>query len=135
MNLAVFPHPLPRKTAYSPRSAAWTLYDPAELAAKLGLPVEQVDRALEQTGFNKAVRIREELIRWKENLRSEERSLLASLDTLRGEQRRIKARLAPVQEQLASVRNLLRLPREMPGSPVVTATRSPLASDSGLSND
>lgn len=114
MNLAVFPKPLPRSTAYSPRSASWTLYDPRKLAEKLGLPVETIDAALEETGFNKAVRIREEVIRWKENLRSEERALLASVQLLEGERRRMKSRLSAVQEQLASVRNLLRIPRENP---------------------
>lgn len=114
MNLAVFPKPLPRSTAYSPRSAAWTLYDPAKLAEMLGLPVEFVDQALEKTGFNKAVRIREEVIRWKENLRSEERALLSSIKLIESERRRIRARLSAVQEQLASTRNILRIPREAP---------------------
>jgi len=54
---------VPRKNAYSPRSAGWTLYRPQDVAEKLGRPLEEVDRVLEETGFNKAVRIRELLIK------------------------------------------------------------------------
>lgn len=113
-NLAVVSTPLPRRAAQSPRSAAWTLYDPAPLAQRLGLPVEVVDLALEETGFNKAVRMREEVIRWKENLRREERGLLAELTDVNKRRHAIGLRLSAVREQLASVRNLLRIPREKP---------------------
>lgn len=123
-NLAVVPKPLPRRTAQSPRSASWTLYDPAPLAERLGLSVDVVDRALEETGFNKAVRIREEVIRWKESLRREERDLLAALRDLNTKRRTAHERLDVVREQLISVRNLLRIPREKPGSALTSAERS-----------
>lgn len=109
---AVVPHPVPRKAAATPESAAWTLYDPRELAQVLGLPVDQVDRALERTGFNKAVRIREEVIRWKERLRHEERDLRERLGALDGERDVIRQRLREVGEQLENTRNILRIPRE-----------------------
>jgi hypothetical protein len=111
---AVAAKPLPRRTQGGPLSAAWTLYDPRELAAKLGLPVETVDLALEQTGFNKAVRIREEVIRWKERLRHEERSLRERLEVLDEDRFRIKTRLSVVNEQLANTRNCLRISRQKP---------------------
>lgn len=109
---AVVPHPLPRETAISPRSADWTLYRAADLAALLGLPVSQVEHALERTGFSKAVRIREEIIRWKERLRKEERDLAMRQDTLDTQRRQVSGRLKVVREQLENTRNLLRLPRE-----------------------
>ena len=104
--------PAPRRTAYSPKSAGWTLYRLADLADKLGTDVTATDEALETTGFNKAVRIREELIRWKERLRKEEQNLAAERDRLRKEHAQVSIRLSTVREQLANVRNVLRLPRE-----------------------
>ncbi len=109
---AVSPAPLKRSTAYTPRSAAWTLYNPKPLADILGLSEPDVDAALEQTGFNKAVRIREEVIRWKERLRAEERELQMQIEALTIERRKLSARHNVVREQLANVRNLLRIPRE-----------------------
>lgn len=109
---AVVAQPMKRKTATSPRSASWTLYDPRVLAAKLGVDLLLVEAALEETGYAKAVHIREELIRWKERLRAEERDLqkeIKELERVRAEKRN---RLGRAQEQLANIRNLLRLPRE-----------------------
>ena len=104
--------PLPRSNAYTPRSAGWTLYRPEDLAEKLGVGVSAADVALEETGFNKAVRIREELIKWKERLRMEERTLAEGQATLRAQLREIDGRLSICRTQLANVRNILRLPRE-----------------------
>lgn len=111
-SFAVAPTPLPRKTQGGPLSAAWTLYDPSKLAEKLGLPIDVVDAALEQTGFNKAVRIREEVIRWKERLRREEANLRGRLDEIDAERRQVRSRFMVVSEQLENIRNILRLPRQ-----------------------
>lgn len=104
--------PSPRRTAYGPRSAGWTLYRIADLADKLGVDMVTLDTALEQTGFNKAVRIREETIRWKERLRKEERALMDEQEQHRAALKATGHRLGTVREQLANVRNLLRIPRE-----------------------
>jgi hypothetical protein len=111
---AVVPKPLPRKAQGGPLSADWTLYDPARLAEKLGLSVAQVDAALEQTGFNKAVRIREEVIRWKERLRHEEAGLRDRLEIIDAERTEIKGRLSIVCEHLENTRNCLRISRQKP---------------------
>lgn len=113
-SFAVAPRAMRRRTAVTPKSAGWTLYDPKPLADRLGLSVEEIDRALEETGFNKAVRIREEIIRWKERLRHEERDLVSDLADLHKRRSVITLRLSRVREQLESVRNILRLPRERP---------------------
>lgn len=112
---AVAPIPMPRKMQGGPLSADWTLYDPKRLAERLGLPVATVDVALEQTGFNKAVRIREEVIRWKERLRHEEAELQARLEAVDAERLAIRQRLSAVHEQLANTRNILRIQRQKPG--------------------
>jgi hypothetical protein len=104
--------PRPRRTAYGPKSAGWTLYRIADLADKLGVDVVSADVALETTGFNKAVRIREELIRWKERLRAEERDIADERDRLLTEAKKLGLRLSVVREELGNVRNILRLPRE-----------------------
>lgn len=109
---AVQPTPLKRKAAATPKSASWTLYDPQALALDLDLSVDVVDAALERNGFNKAVRIREEVIRWKERLRHEERSLQAELRLVLQRKRELSGRLKELGEQLESVRNVLRIPRE-----------------------
>lgn len=109
---AVSPTPLPRDAAYSPNSSQWTLYDPKALAEKLGMPVDVVDRALIETGFNKAIRQREELIRWKARLRKEEVALQGELMEINQRKRMIGQRLTAIREQLINVRNILRLPRE-----------------------
>jgi len=104
--------PIPRSNAYSPRSAGWTLYKPEVLAEKLMLPVEMVDKALEETGFNKAVRIRELLIRWKTELISEQKELAKTRYELQEKLRRIGQREKEVSEMLVNIRNILRIPRE-----------------------
>lgn len=106
--------PVPRSTAYTPRSAGWTLYRAGDVAKQLGVDEAAADAALETTGFNKAVRIREEIIRWKERLRGEERELQTRRSYLRDELAETNSRLKVVQEQLENVRNILRLPREKP---------------------
>lgn len=111
-SFAVVPNALPRKTQGGPLSAAWTLYDPRKLAEKLGVSVEAADRALEETGFNKAVRIREEVIRWKERLRHEHTDLMAELDDLNKKRAAVRQRLGEVTEQLENTRNILRISRQ-----------------------
>ena len=103
-----------RRNAYSPQCSGWTLYDPSKLAEKLEMPVEVVDQALEETGFNKAVRIREEVIRWKERLRREERELCDQITEVNKTRRSLANRQKQVREQLEGLRNILRLPREKP---------------------
>ena len=109
---AVSPKALPRRTAYSSLSASWTLYDPAALAGHLGITVEAAHEALVHCGFNKAIRVREELIKWKERLRHEETALAAEAAELRKKLRQIADRKSRVDEQLQNIRNMLRIPRE-----------------------
>lgn len=106
--------PKPRSTAYSAKSAGWTLYRADELAQRLGVSEQNADRALEETGFNKAVRIREELIHWKERLRKEEKALADERERCLKDAKKLAERLSTVREQLENVRNVLRLPRETP---------------------
>jgi len=106
------PKPRPRSDAYSPRSVCWTLYKPEKLAEKLNVPVEAVDIALEETGFNKAVRIREETIRWKTRLIDEQRNLHGQHKQLHEEIQKVNTRIREVDEMLVNIRNILRIPRE-----------------------
>lgn len=115
--------PLNRSAAYSPLSAGWSLYDPKDIAAELGLPVEVVHAALEKTGFNKAVRIREELIRWKERLRKEQAEITKEKSTIYRRLSMLTSRENEVRQQLENVRNVLRIPREAPD----TSSREPKA--------
>ena len=105
---------VPRKNAYSPRSAGWTLYRPQDVAEKLGRPLEEVDRVLEETGFNKAVRIRELLIKWKTNLIDEQRMLHKERQALQAQLKKVTQREKEVSEMLINIRNILRIPREKP---------------------
>jgi len=102
----------PRKDAASPLSANWTLYKPEVLAEKLGLPLEVVDKALEETGFYKAVRIREEVIRLKTRLLKEQKELTKRERELAEELKRVRRELYYLQRELIHLRNILRLPRE-----------------------
>ncbi len=101
-----------RSGAYSPRSANWTLYKPEKLAEKLGLPVDVVDTALKETGFNKAVRIREELIHWKTRLLDEQKQLSKERQELQAKLKAVSTREKEVSEMLVNIRNILRIPRE-----------------------
>lgn len=103
---------IPRSNAYSPRSAGWTLYKPEILAEKLKMPLDAVDTALEETGFLKAVKIRELIIKWKTRLLSEQKDLHFERDKLQKELGKIKQREKEVSEMLVEVRNILRIPRE-----------------------
>lgn len=111
---AVCPKPFGRKTTDSPLSAGWALYDPKPLAEMLDRHPVIVDNLLERTGFNKAVRIREEVIKWKTRLIHENRQLEHILNGLNSERRTTNNRLKAVKEQLEGVRNILRIPRESP---------------------
>jgi len=102
----------PASEAASPLSANWTLYKPEVLAEKLGLPLEVVDKALEETGFYKAVRIREEVIRLKTNLLKEQKELTKREQELAKELKQVRRELYYLQRELTHLRNILRLPRE-----------------------
>ena len=104
--------PRSRKDACTPKSAGWTLYNPEDVAEKLNKPLSEVDRVLEETGFNKAVRIREEVIRWKTGLIIEQKQLASEEDKLRQQLKNIKGRQHRVSEMLCNIRNILRIPRE-----------------------
>jgi len=102
----------PASEAASPLSANWTLYKPEVLAEKLGLPLEVVDKALEETGFYKAVRIREEVIRLKTKLLKEQKELTKREQELVKELKQVRRELYYLQRELTHLRNILRLPRE-----------------------
>lgn len=112
---AVVPRKIKRATSYSPLSSSWTLYRPQDVAQKLGVPDDRAHKALEETGFNKAVRIREELIRWKERLRKEQNEVNMRREELRHELQKLNQRDAEIKDVLANVRNILRIPREAEG--------------------
>jgi len=103
---------VPRGNAYSPKSANWTLYKPEVLAEKLDMPLDVVDIALEETGFYKAVRIRELIIKWKTELIDEQRKLHFKREELQKELSKVKQREKEVSEMLVRIRNILRIPRE-----------------------
>lgn len=109
---AVSKKKLNRSAAYSPLSAGWTLYDPGKLAEHLGIDIDVVHVALEKTGFNKAVRIREEVIRYKERLRKEQADLSNRRGVLLQEKAKVDQREREVREALENIRNILRMPRE-----------------------
>jgi hypothetical protein len=123
-SFAVASDALPRRTAYSSLSAGWTLYDPAALALHLGISVDAANEALTVCGFNKATRVREELIKWKERLRHEETALAKEAQRLRAQLRSIADRKSRVDEQLQNIRNILRLPREPGEASAVIDDRS-----------
>lgn len=120
---AVSEIPLKRAEAsQGPLSSQWTLYDSSILLEKLSgiLPPgcsplqEDLDRILEETGFNKAVRIRMEVLAWKERLRIEKQNLHAVRLEYLKVLKRINTRLHVVEEQLQNTRNILRIQRESP---------------------
>lgn len=101
-----------RRNATSPLSAGWTLYKSDVLAEKLGIEITVLDKALEETGFNKAVRIREAVIKQKEILRKRERELMFKEQELQQELTKVKAEHLHVSEMLGCLRDILRIPRE-----------------------
>ena len=72
---------------------------------------------LEETGFNKAVRMREELIRWKTRLIDAARENQGAQNKHRAQLRDLKTADKAIQAQLAGVRNILRIPREAKEKP------------------
>jgi hypothetical protein len=105
-----------RKDATSPRSQHWTLYNPEDVAERLNIPLKDVDIALEETGFNKAVRIREQLIRWKTKLIAEQKILKHEEEDLKAKLKIIKSSQYETERTLRSVRDILRMPREKGGN-------------------
>lgn len=110
---AVSQNPLPRREATSnhPLSSGWTLYNPQDLADKLNLPLGKVEKALEETGFIKAVRIREELIKWKTRLLEEQKNIANERKELQEKLKKINQRESVIKDDLVNIRNILRIPR------------------------
>jgi hypothetical protein len=127
----------PRRDAYSPTSAAWTLYNPRKfyeallrlfrdhvghLPREVGVDVvnfilehvneDAVRRLLEENGFSKAVRIREELIREKTRLLAERKAVEKRRIRLERRLRATRRTSADLGRRLVLIRNVLRIPRE-----------------------
>lgn len=106
----------------NPLSPHWTLYRPREVTEKLLRylnvrlsnydPYDIVHRALIETGFNKAVRVRKGLTQWKARILKEQKELTHEIQTL--DQQRVEKvrRFNALTEQLDEIRNILRIPRE-----------------------
>lgn len=113
----------PRRDATSPRSVYWTLYRPEKVREMINgkawdrdvlISLEETHRILEITGFVKAVRIRENLIREKTRLLAERHRVEKRRVSL---ERRLKATKRVSHElarRLVMIRNILRIPREQP---------------------
>jgi len=102
----------PRSDAATPLSAHWRLYRPQDLASELGVDGSAAVQALEKTGFSKAVRIREELIRWKTRLLVEQRQVTREIQELDHKRFHLSARGHEIANTLAGIRDVLRIPRE-----------------------
>ena len=111
----------PRRDATSPRSVNWTLYRPEDVARAWNrgaggssMSVKEIHKILEETGFVKAVKIRENLIREKTRLIAERREVerrRVSLERRLKVTRRVSHEL---ERRLVMIRNILRIPREQP---------------------
>ena len=110
-----------RKDAVSPLSVHWTLYKPEKVQEKLNnrsssgdIPFWEINKILEETGFNKAVRIREALIKEKTCLIQIEKGYRQSIQSYYKKIKALKQDHKIVREKLELVRNILRIPRENP---------------------
>ena len=109
-----------RKGSVSPLSAHWTLYKPEALTEELNkLPFgaikeELVDKALEKTGFNKAVRIRETIIKQKCSFIKQVAEMEKEKREVQSKLNKIKNSIRNCKEKLALMRDVLRIPREKP---------------------
>lgn len=121
---AVSEIPLSKRAATSPLSQDWKLYDPKILADELGLPVEQVNAALTKTGYNKAIRQKEELIRWKCRLVNEYKDVSREIRDVYRHLKNLKDRRRNIEDTMENTRNLLRIPRE-PIQPIAPESISP----------
>lgn len=101
-----------RKYAMSPGSEHWTLYRPADLSRELGCDIGAVEIALERTGFKKAVRIREELIRLKSRLKNARRAAFEAAEAHRSLAKKEHVKMVNLDHQLEDIRDVLRLPRK-----------------------
>lgn len=109
-----------RSTAVDPLSSDWSLYDPRRLAKLLfgdasDNHVGAVAAALEKCGFNKAVRVREEVIRYKVRLMGEGRDLDRAIAQVSGVLKKLKAARAANAVEMQAARNILRLPQKEDG--------------------
>lgn len=113
----------PRSDATSPRSANWTLYRPGKVADMINghawdrdilLSVEETHRILEETGFVKAVKIREELIREKVRLIAERKRVERRRIRLEKRIRVTRRYSTELDRRLIMIRDILRVPREQP---------------------
>jgi len=103
---------LSRKKSASPLSVGWKLYSPKRLAEALGLPVDKVDKALEETGFNKAVRVREYTIKRKIVLQKAVKEIEALINVKRRETYKLRQQAKALRNEVTGLRNILRIPRE-----------------------
>ena len=104
-------------------SAGWTLYKPQKLFDLLvydsritafDFDIKELDEMLEQTGFNKAVRIREKMIRRKCQLLQEQKEIEALIRKTEKNLKDMKRNRHFIQSMLLEIRNILRISREKP---------------------
>ena len=88
------------------------MYKPEILAERLGVPLDVVDLALEETGYYKAVQIRGDLIKLKTKLKDDSRSCMRQIEFHAKLVRIWKQRKMSTDCQLEDVRDILRRPRE-----------------------
>ena len=104
--------PVNRRIAYSTGKAHHRLYRVEDVAEKLGKPVDEVTKALDDTGFLKLLRIRQELLNLKEDLRTK---AIPELEAMKPESPfeifRHKLELRAAYWMIENIRNILRVPR------------------------
>jgi hypothetical protein len=107
-----------RKDSCSPLSASWTLYKPEEVQKKINemvfgdMKIEEINKILEETGFNKAVRIREELIKRKVELGRDSSRIRKKINHHQSILDTLKKNLYMKELVIWEIRQALRIPRE-----------------------
>lgn len=90
------------------------MYKPRVLAERLGVPLDVLELALEETGYYKAVQIRGDLIKLKTKLKDHSRYCSQCIENYGNLLRHYKRRKRWIDLELEHVRDILRRPRERP---------------------
>jgi hypothetical protein len=110
-----------RKNIADARSSSWTLYNPEKLTIELNevyennVDVHTVDQLLLENGFNKAMRIRESVIRSKCELITEVADLDIEIRSLENKLRSLRRERGTKHRMLVMLRNILRISRHDKG--------------------
>ena len=104
----------PGKQPDAPLEQGWSLYRPALVAYKLDKDIKETDEILQDTGFYKAVRVREELIRYRIRLQRDIAATNGRLMEIADERRALRTRMHFLMDEANELAKIINIAKDKP---------------------